>query len=109
MPKVKTLKSFSGAFGSFSNDSEVEFPEEHIEEYVKIGYIQLIGSEKEPENIENNAENTGENGTNEGKNGNENPENVINTEENVIKEPESEINQEQADKKAGKNKNTTQK
>lgn len=102
MPKVKTLKSFSGAFGSFSNDSEVEFPEEHIEEYVRIGYVQLIEPIKEPENIENNAENTGENGTNEG-------ENVINTEENVIKEPESEINQKQADKKAVKNKNTTQK
>lgn len=102
MPKVKTLKSFSGAFGSFSNDSEVEFPEGHIEEYIRIGYVQLIEPIKEPENIENNAENTGENGTNEG-------ENVINTEENVIKEPESEINQKQADKKAVKNKNTTQK
>lgn len=53
MPKVKTLKSFSGAFGSFSSDSDVEFPEEHIEEYVRIGYIELLEPEKEPENVEN--------------------------------------------------------
>ena len=104
MPKVKTLKSFSGAFGSFSNDSEVEFPEEHIEEYVRIGYVQLIEPIKEPENIKNNAENTGENGTNEGENGNENSESEIKTGENVIKEPENVENQMIDDKKAGKNK-----
>lgn len=97
MGKVRTIKSFSGPIGSFSSDSEIEFPDEYIEEYVRIGYIELLEPEKEPENTENSGEN-------EGQNDSGNPKNVTNEEEKVIKEPENVENQESLDKKAGKNK-----